>query len=353
VKKLGELAALVGGQVEGNAALEIEGVAGLEEAAAGQLTFYGNTRYKKALALTKALAVLVGADAPARRTGLTYVRVENPHLAFAQISQSFYPRRAYAPGRSDRAFIHPDANVHPDATVMAFATVEQGAMIGARAVLHPGVFVGEHAQIGDGSVLHPNVTVYDRCVIGQRCILHAGAVVGADGFGFAFDPKAPEHVKIPQAGIARLEDDVELGACSCIDRATLGETVVGRGTKIDNLVQVAHNVTVGPLSLLCAQAGISGSTTLGHGVVLGGQAGLAGHLKIGNLARIGAQAGVPQDVEEGASLMGTPTMPMLGWYRSSATFEKLPEMARELRALRKRVDELTAALPEITREKTK
>ncbi len=340
MKRLGELAALVGGQVEGNAALEIQGVAGLEEAAEGHLSFFGNSRYKKALALTKASAVLVGKDAPAPVPGVTYVRVENPHLAFAKISQSFFPRRWFAAGRSDRALIHPDANVHPEATVMQFVTVERAATIGARAVLHPGVFIGEHAQVGDDTVLHPNVTVYDHCIVGKRCILHAGAVVGSDGFGFALDPSVPEHVKIPQAGIARLEDDVELGACSCIDRATLGQTVIGRGTKIDNLVQVAHNVTVGPYSILCAQAGISGSTSMGQGVVLGGQAGVAGHLKIGNLARIGAQAGVPQDVDDGAQLMGTPTMPMLGWYRSSATFEKLPEMARELRALRKRIEEL-------------
>ncbi len=340
MKRLGELAALVGGQVEGNAALEIHGVAGLEEAAAGQLSFFGNSRYKKALAATKASAVLVGADAPPAPTGVTYVRVGNPHLAFARASQGFYPRRAYPAGRSDRAFIHAEAQVHDEATVMPFVTIERAAVVGARAVLHPGVFVGEHARIGDDAVLHPNVTVYDHCLIGNRCILHAGAVVGADGFGFALDPSLPEHVKIPQAGIARLEDDVELGACSCIDRATLGETVIGRGTKIDNLVQVAHNVTVGPFSLLCAQSGISGSTRLGKGVVLGGQAGLAGHLNVGDLARIGAQAGVPQDVEAGALLMGTPTMPMLGWYRASATFEKLPDMAKELRALRKRIEAL-------------
>ena len=346
MKRLGELAALVGGHVEGNAALEIQGVAGLEDAAAGHLSFFGNTRYKKALAATKASAVLVGSDVPPAAAGMTYVRVENPHLAFAQISQRFYPPRKFAPGASDRAFVHPEAKVHPEATVMAFATVERGAAIGARAVLHPGAFVGENAQVGDDSVLHPNVTLYDHCVIGKRCILHAGSVVGSDGFGFAFDPKKPEHVKIPQAGIARLEDDVELGACSCVDRATLGETVVGRGSKIDNLVQIAHNVTVGALGILCAQSGISGSTALGQLVVLGGQAGLAGHLKIGDQARIGAQAGVPRDVEAGASLMGTPTMPMLGWYRSSSTFEKLPEMARELRELRKRIEELEKRGPQ-------
>ncbi len=340
MKRLGELAVLVGGQVEGRAQEEIHGVAGLEAAVTGQLSFYANPRYKKALATTQASAVLVGAEVESAREGLTLVRVENPSLAFAQISQLFFPRRCFLPGRSERAFIHADAEVHPQATVMAFATVERGSVIGARAVLHPGVFIGEYAQVGDDTVIHPNVTVYDHCIVGARCILHAGAVVGSDGFGFAFNAKVPEHVKIPQAGIARLEDDVELGACTCIDRATLGETVVGRGSKIDNLVQVAHNVTVGQLSILCAQAGISGSTTLGQLVVLGGQAGIAGHLKIGALARIGAQAGVPQDVEDGASLMGTPSMPMLGWYRSSSTFEKLPQMAKELRALRKRLEVL-------------
>ncbi len=342
MKRLGELAALVGGQVEGNAALEIDGVAGLEEAQPGQLSFYGNTRYKKALARTRASAVLVGAEAPSVAAGLSVVRVENPHLAFAQISAIFHPRRVFAGGLSERAFIHPEAEVHPEARVMPFAVVEQGARIGARAVLHSGVFIGQNAEVGDDSVLHPNVTVYDHCIVGRRCILHAGAVVGSDGFGFAFNSRVPEHVKIPQAGIARLEDDVELGACSCIDRATLGQTLIGHGSKIDNLVQVAHNVTVGPLSLVCAQAGISGSTTLGKGVVLGGQAGIAGHLKIGDLAQIGAQAGVPRDVEAGAHLMGTPTMAVLGWYRSSNAFEKLPEMARELRALRKRIEQLEA-----------
>lgn len=343
MKRLGELAALVGGRVEGNAALEIHGVAGLEEAGPQHLSFFGNPRYKQAFAASRAGAVFVGPDVPAAE-GRTVVRVANPHLAFAQAAKAFAPRRWFAPHRSERAAIHPDAQVHPEATVMAFATVERGAVVGARCVLHPGAFVGEHARIGDDTVLHPSVTVYDHCLVGKRCILHAGSVVGADGFGFAFDPKGPEHVKIPQGGIARLEDDVELGACSCVDRATVGETVIGAGTKIDNLVQVAHNVTVGPLSILCAQAGISGSTTLGPGVTLGGQAGVAGHLCIGAKAQIGAQAGVPQDVAEGAKLMGTPSMPMLGWYRSSAAFPKLPELVRELRGLKQRIDELEQSL---------
>jgi UDP-3-O-[3-hydroxymyristoyl] glucosamine N-acyltransferase len=339
VKSLSELAALVGGQVEGDGTLQIQGVAGLEEARAGQLSFYGNTRYKKALLKTRASAVLVSADAQVAGAP-SWVRVANPHLAFARISQHFHPTRSYGPGQSDRAFIHPEAKVHPSATVMALASVERGAEVSARAVLHPGVYVGENAQVGEDSVLHPNAVLGERCVVGRRCIVHAGAVIGADGFGFAFDPQAPAHVKIPQAGIARLEDDVELGACSCVDRATVGETVVGRGTKIDNLVQVAHNVTIGELCLLCAQVGVSGSAKLGQGVVLAGQVGVAGHLKIGSLVRVGAQAGVAQDIEDGQTQMGTPAFGLKDWMRASHVFRELPELAKELRSLRKRIDEL-------------
>lgn len=339
MKSLGELAALVGGSVEGDSALQIQGVAGLEEATPGQLSFYGNSRYQRALLKTRASAVLVGADVPAS-TRTAWVRVKNPHLAFARISQAFYPPRSYSPGQSERAAIHPEAQVHPQATVMAFATVERKAEIGARAVLHPGVYVGENAQVGEDSVLHSNVTLSAGCIVGRRCIVHAGAVIGADGFGFAFDSEKPEHVKIPQVGIARLEDDVELGACSCVDRATLGETVIGRGSKIDNLVQVAHNVTIGPLSILCAQVGISGSSKLGQSVVLAGQAGVAGHLSIGNLARIGPQAGLAQDVPEGGTASGTPAFGHQAWLRSSSVFQKLPELQKELRALKKRIEEL-------------
>jgi UDP-3-O-[3-hydroxymyristoyl] glucosamine N-acyltransferase len=339
MKLLGELAALVGGTIEGDPKEPIHGVSPLETALGGDLSFYGHNRYKQALIATKASAVLVSPETP-HLAGKTFVRVKQPHLAFARISQLFHPPRYHPPGRSDRASIHAEARIDPSATVMAFATVDRGAQIGAGAVLYPGVYVGENAIVGDASVLHANVTLEHGCVIGKRCIVHAGSVIGADGFGFAFDAEKAEHVKIPQAGIARLEDDVELGACTCIDRATLGETLIGRGTKVDNLVQVAHNVSVGQLSLLCAQVGISGSSKLGQGVVLGGQVGIAGHLKIGDLAMVGAQAGVAHDVEAGAKMQGAPAFDVMGWMHASTAFQKLPQMVKELRALRKRVDEL-------------
>ncbi|MEW6432728.1 MAG: UDP-3-O-(3-hydroxymyristoyl)glucosamine N-acyltransferase [Myxococcota bacterium] len=338
-KTVAELAALVGGEVDGDGALSITGVAGLESAQPGQLSFYGNQKYRAALEATRASAVFVGEDAPSRGDR-TFVRVKHPHLAFARAAQLFHPKKQHAPGVSSRAQVHPQARVDPSATVMAHATVERGAQVGARAVLYPGVYVGEDARVGDDTVLSPNVAVMDRCVVGARCLVHAGAVIGADGFGFALDLSVPEHVKIPQAGIARVEDDVEIGACTCIDRATTGETVIGRGTKIDNLVQVGHNSVVGPLSILCAQVGLSGTSTLGQGVVLAGQVGVAGHLRVGDLAKVGAQAGVMSDVDDGATVLGAPAMPHKDFLRSAALFARLPELNKELRELRKRLERL-------------
>lgn len=336
---LSQLAALVGGRIEGDATLVIEGLAGLEVAREGQLSFFANARYKQLLAQTRASVVLVGEDAPARGAP-TYVRVKNPHLAFARIARAFFPQATYPPGVSPRAEVHPQALVDPSATVMAFAVVGAFARVGPGAVLFPGVYVGEHAQIGAGSVLHAQVTVEERCVVGARCILHASSVVGSDGFGFALDLEKPEHLKIPQAGIARLEDDVELGACSTIDRATLGETVVGKGTKIDNLVQVAHNVRIGPMGILCAQSGISGSSELGQGVVLAGQVGVVGHVKLGDLARVGAQSGVTNDVPQGATVTGSPAVEHAHFLRISASLQRLPELIKEVRALKKRLAQL-------------
>ncbi|MBK7863046.1 MAG: UDP-3-O-(3-hydroxymyristoyl)glucosamine N-acyltransferase [Archangiaceae bacterium] len=338
-KLLSELAAHVGGQIDGDPSLQIEGLAGLSEAARGQLSFFSNRRYRREFESTRASAVLVDAKT-ARPAGTTVVKVDNPQLAFARLSQLFFPPQKFPAGIDARALVHAEAAVDPSATVMAGAVVERGAVVGPRAVIFGGAHVGEQARIGEGTVLHPNAVVYAQCVVGARCILHAGSVVGADGFGFAFDPGTPQHVKIPQAGIARLEDDVELGACSCVDRATLGETVVGRGTKIDNLVQIAHNVKVGPLSLLCAQAGISGSSTLGAGVVLGGQVGIAGHLELGDLAKVAAQAGVGHDIEPGGVVGGSPAYDAAVWKRASVVTQQLPDMLKELRALRRRVEEL-------------
>ncbi len=336
MKTAAQLAALVGGRLEGDGALEISGVAGLEAAGATQASFYGNKKYKAQLEASSAGVIFVGKDAPPRGAR-TFIVVENPHLAFAKAGQAFSPPKQYAPGIAPRANVHANAKVHPTATVMDFATVNAGAEIGEGAVLFPGVYVGENARIGAGTRLSANVAVMDGCVVGARCLLHPSAVVGADGFGFALDMSVPAHVKIPQTGIVRIEDDVEIGACSCVDRATTGETVVGRGTKIDNLVQVGHNSTIGPLSILCAQVGLSGTTELGQGVVLAGQVGIAGHLRIGDLAQIAAQSGIMSDVDDGEVMLGSPAMPKREYLRMTAVQRKLPELQKQLRELQERL----------------
>ncbi len=336
---MAELAAHVGGEVLGDGARPIHGVRTLEEAGPEQLSFYGNPRYRRAFEASRAGAVLVPPGTPPRE-GTSLVVVPLPHLAFARLSQLFHPAPRHTPGVSPRAHVHPGALVHPGATVMSGATVERGARVGNRSVLHPGVYLGEEAAVGEDCVLYPNVTVREHCTLGDRVILHSGCVVGADGFGFAFDPEGPAHVKVPQAGTVRIEDDVEIGACSCVDRATVGETVVGRGTKIDNLVQVAHNVRVGPLSIVCAQAGISGSAEIGTGVVLAGQVGVVGHIRVGDLAKVGAQSGVAHDVEDGAVVSGSPAVAHKEWLRNSAALGGLADLVREVRALRRRVEML-------------
>ncbi len=339
-RPLAELVAHVGGRLRGDGSLLIHGVEGLAEAGPSDLSFYASHRYREALAATRAAAVLVPLGEEDLRPDLSLVAVPSPHLAYARISALFHPVARPPPGVSPKANVHPTARIHPGACVLAFATVEAEAEVAEGAVLHPGVYVGAGARIGRDCTLHPQVTVAERCVLGERVVLHPSAVVGADGFGFAFDAEARAHIKVPQAGIVRIEDDVEVGACSCIDRATTGETVIGRGTKIDNLVQVAHNVRVGPLSILCAQVGISGSSELGTGVVLAGQVGVSGHLTVGDGARVQAQSGLAQDVAPGATVAGSPAVDHWTWLRLSVALPRLMELMREVRGLRSRLEAL-------------
>ena len=336
-RSLAELAAHVGGTVEGNGQLRIVGLASLEEAGPGDLSFYGNPRYRRELNATRASAVLLPPGERVGRSDVAWVRVASPHLAFARLLTLFHPGPRPSPGVHPRAEVHPSARVDPTATVMALAVVGAGAVVGARSVLWPGSYVGEASHVGEDCVLQPGAVVRERCFLGNRVMLQPGVVVGSDGFGFAFDPAGPAHVKVPQVGSVRIEDDVEVGAGSCIDRATTGETVIGRGTKIDNLVQIAHNVRVGPLSIVCAQVGISGSTEVGAGVVLAGQVGIVGHVQVGDGARIAAQSGVPHDVPAGATVAGYPAVDHALWLRQSAALKQLPELLREVRALRARV----------------
>jgi len=331
----------LGGVVHGDADARIAGVRGIEEAGDGDLTFIANRRYRSRLKTTRATAVLVapGTEEPGR----TLIVVADPYVAFGQALALFHPREPERPGIHERAFVDRDARVSPEATVHAGATVSRGAEIAAGAVLYPGVYVGVEASIGEESVLHPNVTVYHQCRIGMRVILHAGVVVGGDGFGFA--RPGWENIKIPQVGIVQIDDDVEIGANTTIDRGTMGRTWIRKGAKIDNLVQIAHNVVIGEYAIVVSQAGISGSTTVGRGVMIGGQAGLVGHIQVGDHAMVAARAGIHKNVPAATIVAGAPHMPHREWLRLEATIPKLPamrqqllDMARKLEALEKKLE---------------
>jgi UDP-3-O-[3-hydroxymyristoyl] glucosamine N-acyltransferase len=315
----------------------------LEAAGPSDISFFANRRYAAEFAATGAGAVIVG-EGEQVAPGRTVLRSGNAYLAFARISTLFHPPREPMPEISPAAVIGEGAVVDPSAEVQALAYVGRGATIGARTILFPGVVVGDRARVGDDCVLHPNVVVGERCVVGNRCTLQPGAVLGGDGFGFAFDMEGdgsgPRHLKVPQSGIAELEDDVELGANSCVDRATLGRTLIRRGAKIDNLVQLAHNVEIGPLSLIAAQTGISGSTKVGMGVAMAGQVGIVGHLDIGDGARLGAKAGVSNDVPAGETYSGYPAGPHREWLREQGAMRKLPELWKRVRELEKQLKKL-------------
>jgi UDP-3-O-[3-hydroxymyristoyl] glucosamine N-acyltransferase len=339
-----ELARQVGGEVVGDGSIVIARVSGLEEGGAGDISFYANRKYRKAFEASRASAVVVEPD-EAAPPGRTLIRAKNAYLAFAKISTLFHPPREPMPEVAPEAVVHPTAKVHPSAQLMPFAFVGPNAVVGARSILFPGAVLCEDARVGEDCLLYPNVVIRERCLVGDRVILQPGCVVGSDGFGFAFDPvgeegSGPRHYKFPQAGIAVIEDDVELGANTCVDRASIGSTVVGRGSKLDNLVQIAHNVQVGPLSILCAQVGIAGSTRVGAGFVAGGQAGVVGHVEVGDGVKLAAQSGIIGDVPAGEVLGGTPARPHVAWMRSEAALSHLVELAKKVRELEKKLTRL-------------
>jgi UDP-3-O-[3-hydroxymyristoyl] glucosamine N-acyltransferase len=336
---LSALAAHVGGVLKGQDC-PITGVAGIREAGPGQVTFLANPRYASDLSRTRAAAVVIAPEHPS--AGLARIEVADPYYAFCRIVRWFHDRPYRSAGRSDRAAIASDAVVGADPTIGPFVSIGRRTRIGDRVTLLAGAAIGDDVTIGDDTVIHPNVTIRDGCAIGSRVILHSGVVIGSDGFGFA--TREGRHEKILQVGTVVIEDDVELGANVCVDRAALGTTRIKRGTKVDNLVHIAHNVVVGEDCLLVAQVGISGSTELGRGVVLAGQVGVTGHLKIGDGVMVGAQGGVIADVEAGQVVSGTYAMPHPTWLRVQAALPSLPEMRKTIKRLEARVAELEKRL---------
>jgi len=335
-KRLIEIAEHVGGTVIGDADVVVCDVRGIDEAGEGDLTFIANPKYKDRLEETRASAILVspGVTSP----GKNLIVTDDPYSAMAITLTLLYPEKTVPPGISDEAFIEPGADIGNGATLYPGVYIGRRARIGRGVRLYPGVFVGDDATVGDNSILHANVVVYRGCSIGKRVILHAGVIIGADGFGFA-NPGA-DNRKVPQVGIVQIDDDVEVGANTTIDRGTLGKTWIQKGVKIDNLVQIAHNVVVGEKSIIVAQVGISGSTKLGESVILGGQVGVAGHITIGDNVMVGGQSGVHENVPPNQIVSGTPHMPHFSWLRAQACRPHLSKMRKTVNSLLKRVAEL-------------
>lgn len=342
--KLRDIAERLGCHLEGDGNIEIQGVAAIETAGPGDLTFFTNPKYTAALRQTAASAVILGDTAEGAPAAM--LRSRHPYLAFARAVALFADPWRPAPGVHRLADVASDAVIAPDASIGAFAVVGEGVRIGARTLLFPHVTIGRQAQVGEDCVIHAHVSIRERVQIGHRVVLQDGAVIGSDGYGFARTPEGT-HQKIPQTGGVVIEDDVEIGANAAIDRPAVGETRIGAGSKIDNLVQVAHGVTVGRHVLLAAQVGVAGSTTIEDGVTLAGQVGVAGHITIGKGTIATAQSGIPNSIEPGSLVSGYPAIDNRLWLKSSAVFRKLPELRKTIAELERRIAELESRLPKI------
>lgn len=325
----GELARLLGAKVFGEGSLELEGVAPLDRATARDLSFLSNPKYKDAARRSPAGALLVaGSEGLEGRTLLLH---PNPYVALARAVALFYPPKSYVPGVHPTAVVGPETQIHPEAHIGPRVVIGRGCAIGKGAVLEAGVVLGDRCHVGEGCHLYPNVVLYDSTELGARVTLHAGCVLGSDGFGYA--QEGGRHIKIPQVGRVVVEDDVEIGANTTVDRGALEETRVGAGTKIDNLVQVAHNVRIGPGCILVAQSGISGSTTLGAGVVIAGQSGAVGHIHLGDGAKVGAKTAVTKDVPPRGFVTGHPAQDHHQWLKERALVGKLEHLFARVREL--------------------
>jgi UDP-3-O-[3-hydroxymyristoyl] glucosamine N-acyltransferase len=334
--RLGDLAERLGCKLEGDAGLEIRGIRGLEDAGPEDLTFVTEERYLARLRDTRAAAAIVAEGLSA--AGRPILRTSNPHLALARALAVFHPSAPAPSGIHPTAVVAADARIDPQASIGPLCVVQAGVEIGPGSVLEAQVFVGTNSRIGNECRIFPQVTLREGTWLGDRVTVHSGAVVGADGFGFARD--GARYVKIPQVGRVVLEDDVEIGANAAIDRATLGETRIGRGTKLDNLVQIAHNVQVGQDTVIVAQVGISGSSRIGSRVMLAGQVGVVDHVSIGDEVMVGAQAGVTKDIPSRSIVLGSPAIPHREFKRQVATVARLPELVKALQELGSRLKAL-------------
>jgi UDP-3-O-[3-hydroxymyristoyl] glucosamine N-acyltransferase len=338
---LSELAERIGCRLEGNGAIDITGVAGVEQAQPGQLTFIANPKYLHALATTRASAVILDEQTPS--PGCAVLRTPEPYVAFARALEQFASVPGPAAGVDACTAIGRDVEFGRDVAIGPFVTIGDGASIGDHTRIYSHVSIGAGTRIGDDCIIYSHVAIRERLTIGHRVILHSGVVLGADGYGFARQ-KDGTHYKIPQAGTVVVEDDVEIGAGACVDRPAVGATRVGAGSKIDNLVQIAHGVQVGERVLFAAQTGIAGSTTVEDDVVFAGQVGVAGHLRIGKGSIATAQTGIPNSTDPGSFVSGYPAIPNRDWLKASVVFKKLPELRKQVQELERRIAELEEQL---------
>ncbi len=338
-----QIAEFIQGTIVGDENATVHTFAKIEEGIPGAISFLSNPKYTSYIYDTQSSIVLVNRDfEPEREIKATLIKVDNAYESLAKLMTLYEQSHPKRTGIDPLAYVAPTAKIGENVYLAPFACVGDHAEVGDNTELHPHATVGRNAKVGKNCILYTNSNVYHDCIVGDNCILHSGSVIGADGFGFAPTPNG--YDKIPQIGIAILEDDVEIGANTCVDRATMGATIIRKGVKLDNLIQVAHNVEIGSNTVIASQTGIAGSTKVGEWCMFGGQVGIAGHIKIGDKVNLGAQSGVPGSIKSGQSLIGTPPIEMKNFFKSSAVFKKLPEMYMELNNLKKELEELKKQL---------
>ena len=338
-----QIAEFIQGTIVGDENATVHTFAKIEEGIPGAISFLSNPKYTHYIYDTQSSIVLVNKDfEPEKEIKATLIKVDNAYESLAKLLNLYEMSKPKKTGVDPLAYIAPTAKIGENVYIAPFACVGDNAVIGDNTSLHPHATVGSGAKVGSNCILYPHATIYHDCRVGNNCILHAGSVVGADGFGFAPSPEGYE--KIPQIGIAILEDNVEIGANTCIDRATMGATIIRKGVKLDNLIQIAHNVEVGSNTVMASQVGVAGSTKIGEWCMFGGQVGVAGHITVGNKVNMGAQSGVNGSVKDGKALIGNPPIEFKNYFKSSAVFKKLPDMYLELASLKKELDELKKQL---------
>ncbi len=334
-----QIAQFVQGVIEGDENVTVNTFAKIEDGKPGAISFLSNPKYTHYIYDTESSIVLVDKSVELEKpTKATLVRVDNAYECVAKLLQLYESMKPKKTGIDSLAFVSPSAKIGENVYIGAFAYIGDNVVIGDGCQIYPNVVICENAKVGNDCLFYPNVTIYHDCHVGNRVTLHAGSVVGSDGFGFA--PSENGYDKIPQIGIVTIEDDVEIGANTCIDRSTMGSTYVRKGVKLDNLVQIAHNTDIGANTVMSAQVGVAGSTKVGQWCMFGGQVGIAGHITIGNKVFLGAQSGVPSSLKDDQTLIGTPPMEKLPYFKSQAIFQRLPDLYKQIQKLQKEVDEL-------------